>query len=534
MTSIPAPAWDSVPIVAPAGELRELGRGRSGVVYVSLAAEGFPTARKVFGSHGMTKWVQYALLGAPNPYVWNEDAIRCAHLRREILAELVEGWFDGELYVAGSHGWSWNDGAKAFELRTQLVDGTPADLRHPLRGPDDTHFERLRGFILPRLQARLIEAGFDGMVWQAGKGNPVAFNNFLLERHGSMGPRRWAWIDLESGVPALAPLDPTALFGFYLPRSWQFRRPLFDDVDTDRVRSYVMAGEWRRDVLDRVEELDFRQARWKSQPRVARSVGYRAARGELTEEQASWYRSRPVRWYSRELVLAARKVPRSIATRARAGFRWIARLPWKALPAATARFVVSQRYRAELARAFAERRIDAWSDRDQMSDPDAEHLRSHLDQEESATYLTDFGVHLAIKPFVKGFEYWVCPMLYALGFLTEGWLALVMLAAGPAARSLYTGGRIVQNAFAGKERPWTALALGTVPLVGNFAFPIQLLRSSRHDEDDLARFLLYDGFARMGAAIPIWGGEDTLTEHRFNRLANYIVRPRVKRGQAPF
>ena len=158
-----------------------------------------------------------------------------------------------------------------------------------------------------------------------------------------------------------------------------------------------------------------------------------------------------------------------------------------------------------------------------MSDADAERLRTHLDQEDSATYLTDFGVHLAIKPFVKGFEYWVFPVLYALGFLTEGWLALSMLSAGPVARSLYTGGRIVQNTLVRKERPWTALFVGTVPVLGNFAFPIQLLRSSRHEEDDLARFLVYDGFARAGASVPIWGGEDTLTEHRFNRLAEHVI-----------
>ena len=119
----------------------------------------------------------------------------------------------------------------------------------------------------------------------------------------------------------------------------------------------------------------------------------------------------------------------------------------------------------------------------------------------------------------------MCPLLYALGFLSEGWLALAILMAGPAARSLYTGGRIVQNTMQGKERPWTALAIGTVPVVGNFAFPIQFLRSSRTEEDDLARFLLYDGFARVGAQIPIWGGQDTLTEHTLNRVVDRIVGP---------
>lgn len=159
-----------------------------------------------------------------------------------------------------------------------------------------------------------------------------------------------------------------------------------------------------------------------------------------------------------------------------------------------------------------------------MSPADARFLQTHLDQEDSATFATDFLVHIAIKPFVKGVEYWVCPLLYALGLLTEGWLALAVLSAGPVARSLYTGGRVVQNTLRGKERPWTALAVGALPVVGNFAFPIQFLRSSQTEEDDLARFLLYDGFARIGARIPIWGGEDTLTEHTLNRMADHIVR----------
>lgn len=536
MTSIPAPAWGSVP-PAPAPppiaagelrelrELRELGRGRSGVVYVSHESEGFPIARKVFGSTGLTKLVQCVFLGAPNPYVWNEDAIRCAHLRRVILAELVREWFDEELYVARSRGWGWTPEARAFELRAQLVHGRPPDLQHPLR-TEDEQMRVLSTQIMPKLQALLVESGFDGMVWQAGKGNPVALNNFLLEQDDDGSERRWAWIDLESGVPALAALNPFALLGFYLPRSIRFGRPLFDDVDTDRLRSYLIDDAWPREMLDQVEELDFRQQRWKSQPRVARSIGYRLARGDLDDEQARWYRARPLRWILREARRALARAPRAIGRRLHAGLRRLGSLPWRRLPSSVSRFLLSQKHRAELAREYTEKRISAWVERAQLNDADARFLRSHLELEDSATFATDFGVHLAIKPFVKGFEYWLCPMLYALGFLSEGWLALVMLGAGPAARSLYTGSRIVQNSVQGKERPWTALLVGVLPVVGNFAFPIQLLRSSQSEEDDLARFLLYDGFAQLGARVPIWGGEDTLTEHRFNRLADYIVRRR--------
>ncbi|MGB5194764.1 MAG: hypothetical protein WBN70_17400 [Polyangiales bacterium] len=526
MTSIPAPAWEVAPAIVPAlatNELRELGRGRSGVVYVSHESEGFPVARKVFGSSGITKLVQCILLGAPNPYVWNEDAIRCAHLRREILAKLVECWFEEDLFVARSRGWSWNHEARAFELRTQLVDGRAPDLRHPLRGRDQDHGHTLNAVILPKLQRLLIESGFDGMVWQAGKGNPVAFNNFLLEASEEGARPRWAWIDLESGVPALAALSPVALLCFYLPRSFRFGRPLFDDVDADKLRAYVNAHDLRRELIDQVEELDFRQKRWKTLPRPARSVGYREARGDLSEEEAAWYRERPLRWYLREAVRSIRRIPGSLGRRARRTLQRIAALRWRLAPASVGRFLWSQQHRARLARIYTEQRIDTWVERRQMSSADASFLRTHLDQEDSATFATDFCVHIAIKPFVKAVEYWVCPILYALGFLTEGGLALAMLTAGPIARSIYTGGRIVQNSLRRKERPWTALCVGTLPVIGNFAFPIQFLRSSRAEDDDLARFLLYDGFARIGAGIPIWGGEDTLTEHKLNRMADYIV-----------
>ena len=430
-------------------------------------------ARKVFGSNELTKLVQLLFLGAPNPYVWNEDEIRCAHLRREILAELVEQWFDGELYVARSHGWAWNQAARGYELRAKLVDGRPPNLRHPLRMNEQDQMQTLSTEIMPKLQRLLI-----------------------------------------------------ALFGFYLPRSFRFGRRLFDDVDTERLADYLEQRGSPRDALAKVEELGFRQGRWKSQPRVERSIGYRLARGDLREDEAAWFRARPFRWYLREGSAVLRRLPGRIARRVEGGLRRLARLPWRSAPSSFVRFFVSQRYRAELARDFTEKRIAAWVERRQMSESDARFLKSHLDQEDSATFATDFGVHLAIKPFVKTVEYWLLPLLYALGLLSEGWLALAMLAAGPAARSLCTGSRIVQNSLRGKERPWTALFIGVIPVLGNFAFPIQLLRSSHKKEDDLARFLLYDGFARIGAGVPIWGGQDTLTEHRANQLADQIVRER--------
>lgn len=71
-----------------------------------------------------------------------------------------------------------------------------------------------------------------------------------------------------------------------------------------------------------------------------------------------------------------------------------------------------------------------------------------------------------------------------------------------------------------------ALLVGALPVVGNFAFPLQILYSSTEGRDHLARFILYDGCARLGEHLPIWGGRDTLTEHRFNRLPDLLPRRR--------
>ena len=510
--------------------LEELGRGRSGVVYRGRDADGRVLACKVFEARGLTRLVQWVFLGAPNPYLWCEDAVRCAALRRTILAELVPVWFGRRLAVPAVHGFGWNDERRAHELATAFVAGRPPLLHHPrrTRGSDET--KELRQSIMRPLQARLIESGFDGLVWQAGKGNPVALNNFLRV-DGPTADAGWAWIDLESGVPALFPLDPRALFGFYLPCALRYDRPLFDDVDTERLRRHLASPVVRAELDDErgaalaraVDELERRQVRWKSLRRHERMIGYRLARGAIDEELAARYRARPVRWYARELRVTLVRVPAKTLRLARAAWRRLATVPYGQLIRGVLRFLTSQRYRHALARRHVSRRIHAWEVRGQMDRRDADLLRSHLAREESTAYLSDFGVHLAIKPFVKAVEYWLFPALFALGFVGEGTVALAMLTGGALARTLYTSGRLVQSWLHGRERPWAALAVGVLPVVGNFAYPLQIVWSSTEQEDDLARFILYDGFARIGAHLPIWGGKDTLTEHVLNRLPDRII-----------
>ncbi|MEE8468655.1 MAG: hypothetical protein V3T22_09380, partial [Planctomycetota bacterium] len=215
-----------------------LGSGRSGVVFKSEDERGRITARKVFDSDALTRAVQYFFLGAPNPYAWCEHAIQAAMLRRRILAPLVRHWLGDILRVAEAWNADWNEDHLAWQLHTQFVKGTHPTLHHPMNRRGAEEVNELRHEVMAPLLAHLLEAGFDGQVWQAGLGNPVALANFMAEEDDA-GRRRWVWIDLESGVPALFPANPLALLRFYLPRAIRLGHPLFDDVDIERVEAWL-------------------------------------------------------------------------------------------------------------------------------------------------------------------------------------------------------------------------------------------------------------------------------------------------------
>ena len=516
-------------------EDRELGRGRSGVVLLSRDGAGRGIARKVFGSSGVTKAVQYVFLGAPNPYVWSEPAIRTAVLRRRILAELVEFWFGPKLRVARAYDYAWNADCLAFEMRCELIDGRHVALHHAYTSPDDNELQDVTRKIMRPLQTRLVEAGFDGLVWQAGRGNPVALNNFMRDGSDGDDGYRWVWIDLESGVPAVIPLNPMDLLNFYWPKSLLHRGPLFDDVDVDKLHAYVAR---RRDELEeglgreRVRQLEVdidalaqNQQEWKSLVRHRRSIGYRRARGSISSEQAEWYTQRPLRWYGRELLHAVRSVPqifmacvcRFVAVVARVNVARVLKACWAGM--------CSQTYRDRLARDYVATRIARWSARGQLSELHATALCDQLEEEESSSYLTDFGVHLAAKPFVKLAQFWLMPALCLAGVIDGVFLGAFLIAGGSAVRTLYTSGRVVQSALTHREIPWVALGVGTLPALGNMAFPFQIVFSGAHDHCSVARFIVYDTFSRLGQWVPIWGGADTLTEHFVNRLPKLVLPP---------
>lgn len=514
---------------------RVLGQGRSGIVVRCRDDRGRDVARKVFVGDTASKIVHYLFYGAPSAYAWNEDAVRCAALRRRILVDLVESWFASKLRVATAHDIGWSDDTLCFRMDTEFVAGRPAALHHPFSESHDEEWRDLRSCVMRPLQARLAEAGLDGLVWQAGRGNPVAANNFLLVSSDGAEPE-WAWIDLESGVPALIPINPLDLLFFYLPKSWYHRRALFDDVDIDKLRRYTRdhrqdleatIGGGRMAALEqRIGQLEAHQTAWRSLPRVSRSINYRLGQGRITPEQADRYRERPLRWYMRELRQGLPAGARRLVRLVRRAARAIVRFDYAGALRAVGRYMSSQRYRSRLAHDYVSLRIDRWERRGQLSAEEVRFLRDSLRREAVGSYVTDFGIHVAIKPPIKFLLWGVFPLLLAWGLIGPVFLAVVITFGGMMGRTLYTIGRMIMAAFQHARMPWIALAVGLLPVVGNLAYPIQIFFLGTEREGKLAGFIVYDSMTAVGEFLPIWGGRDTRTEHRWNHVGDFIVRDR--------
>jgi hypothetical protein len=515
-------------------EMKELGAGRSGQVFLLETSSG-PIARKVFSGDSLASVVHLALFGADNAYIWNDDFLQCAYYRRKIFDILVEYWFGNKLKIARAIGSSWNEKFRANQLDAEFVPGRNSALRQPLDPKRSQEVDELLKKVMQPLQKRLIEAGFDGLVWQAGKGNPVALNNFLVI-DTEQGDRTFVWIDMESGVPALFPLNVATLFTFYLPKCIKHRTFLFDDVDIKTLINYTYAnevglkekvGQQRyRELLEYIGKLDEHQRQWRSLKRLERGVFSQLRTGKITQREAERYLKHPVLWFIKELKKLITKLikklfvdlPVKIAKK-------LASIRFLGLIKDLFKLVFSRKFRNKVARDYVARRIEAWRDRDQLIPEEVEDLFTRLDRESGSDYLSDFGVHLGMKVFVKAIEYGIFPLVFAAGFINEITLALILLMGGAFSRTVYTGFRMFQSAAEGKELPWLAFFVGMIPLmIGNIAYPCQMIYSAAGQRGKVASFIVYDTFTRVGGAIPIWGGEDTLTEHFFNRSASNVLR----------
>jgi hypothetical protein len=514
-------------------ERKRLGAGRSGEVWLVETEDG-QAAVKVFAGDTLSNLIHYLLTGAPNPYIWNEDAIRSSYHRRKVIAALVETWFGPKLHVADAYGTSWNEESRAWELATEYIDGDPLPLLHPFRDANPS-LALLRDVILEPLQERLIEAGVDGAVWQAGRGNPVGLNNFLYVPDEETGEARYAFIDVESGVPALFPLNPLELFRFYLPRAFHHGHAMFDDIEIDQLRAYLdthggdvreAIGEERWEQLhEHIEKLDHHQQRWWSQPRAERGIEYQWRKGRLTDQQAEYFRRHRLQWWAREIARAAFRVLTLFGIRLPAKIGgWILSIDVPEVFRNIGRFVSSQEYRTNIGRKYVRGRIREWRKRGQLADPDARTLLGELRRDRASAYLSDFGAHLGMKATFQLLEFTLFAALVAAGVLPVWFIPVVIALDGLIYRTAYTLYRMAREAVARRPLPWVALLVGFLPLLGTLAFPAQMIYSAKEQREHIARFILYDTFTRLGVKLPIWGGKDTLTEHTFNQWAHRVVR----------
>ena len=513
-----------------------IGQGRSGKVY-RIHEDGYDLAVKVFsGVDGLTDLVNYVLTGAPNAYGWNEDAVKSAHLRRQILEQLLFYWFGSKVRIAKSFGDAWHEPEKSFKISTEFVTGRPAKLHHPFSGKCDWELGDLTRNVMKPLQQKLADSGFDGLVWQAGKGNPIALNNFLLGED-----KTWIWIDAESGVPALFPLNPLSLLGYYLPKSFRYKRALFDDVDVLKLKSYVV--ERREDLvellsedgfillLERIKKLDKHQKAWKALGRVQKSINYQLIKEKITREEAEFYSEHKFQWIKKELLRLGKRAFVKLFVKLPAKlFRWLSSIRYLKLIKDSVRFLFNGDYRKQSVDALLKQRITDWEKRGQLSRKSADFLREQADRELASPYLSDFIILIGLKPLMNVVELFVLPALFAAGLINEAVLVLGVALGGIIYRTLYTLGRMIYERLmlpADKRHPrWIALFVGMIPTFGNLAYPTQMVYAAGSKSLELSEFLMYDISTRIGAKIPIWGGKDTLTEHFFNHLPDVVIRNR--------
>ncbi|MEX2664705.1 hypothetical protein [Candidatus Uabimicrobium amorphum] len=478
---------------------------------------------KIFIGSRLANLVHYVFSGAPNAYTWDQHAIRCAYLRRNILKKLTHFWFSDRVDVSEAYDVEWNAEYKAYELQAEPIDGRTASLKHCFHTEEDDalSFHYLKNNVMLPLQKKLKESGFDGLVWQAGMGNPVAANNFLRTESS------WVWIDLESGVPALIPLNPLPLFTFYLPKSFRHRRALFDDVDINKLQTYLQSNHEQLNsffsesdfssLQKEIEELQQQQNLWRNTKRIHRALTYAHKKNKINDEQLAFYKRFSFLWYGREIFRILWLVIQTLFFLPKKIVQMLMRFPLPEKIKKAIKFVFSQKYREQKARSYVQKSVKRWQQRQQLRPQTVQKLEEEMGQGDASAFITDFGVHIAIKPFVKTFEYVFVPFLLFSKVINLPTSIFLILIAGPVARSLYTLFRILQNSFYGQRKPWVALFVGIIPVLGNLAYPVQMIYSASSD-DGVATFILYDSFSKFGIYMPIWGGEDTATEHFFNRF----------------
>ena len=564
---------------------KKIGAGRSAQVFHVQESTGQELAIKVFtGEEGIAKFVNYIFTGGPLIYGWNSDAHSATLYRRSILNNLVEYWFGDRLRVPNAKGFNWNEEHQAYELYNEFSKGRHVALHHPFSADRESELDDLVNNIMKPLVKRLYKAGLDGMLWQAGYGHPVGLGNFMLDKIID-DENHWIWIDIESGIPAIAAPSLSALSNFYIPKAIEYRHILFDDVNTTKLESYITSNKLAIeqklspdryvDILDKIQLLKLAQHRINSLKRIERSVLPKKIKGKITQSEADFYIRHPLRWYFKEVLKMPKKSFMKIGDLTwdiynKVTFKLMDKEFWKK----TKKAIQSQDYRTEIVRIQIDKRIQAWEKRKMLKSQEGEYLRRQLNQEETSQYFTDLFVMGALKVA----DWTVIPLVVG-GLVATNYVdplagvAMVALA-GSFTRTGYTASKFVldlikpsnlkkfpstvkkikqasyesclqlgingykaglksvySNTQAGIKsvlgtKHLIALSTSWIPEWGTLCYVAQMAYSEFTTDSDVGKFLLYDGFTEIGKKLPAYGGPNTRTEHFFNHIPDLVIRKR--------
>lgn len=531
----------------PRGE--RLGAGLSGTVY-AVQWEDQTFAEKCFSGGGLASIVHIFFSGATNPYRYDRDAVSGAYYRRRILTKIFKLWYGQKLSVANAEFIRHDKENECLTLGCEFVDGRAPGIAAPFNRCDPSEVVELLE-LMSDLQKRLRNAGFTGALWQAGYGNPVALNNFLKSDDG------WVMIDLESGVPALFPSNPLKLFGYYIPHAIKRLRPLFDDVNIPVLKKWlddnrdelqeVIGASDIEEIAEEIDGLDKSQQELDKRTRRSRSIEHAFFRGRIDESQRKKMTTSWFAWLRWMLCITTCQLFSKSWNMAKKCVADLARFlrPSKLLPRIGKFFLffISIRYRHKVGLILTRKRLFSWKDRKLLTQKETRNLNRILKKSRSEDYLTDFIFLIGIKPLAKGIQALIgftllSSMLKEIadkgivevfsdhGFSTAIKFTLFLMTGG-IIRFIYTVAVSVYR----RDLPWIALIVSPIPVLGNVAFPLQMLiNGGRHQL--IASFLIYDAFSTAGIHFPIWGGPDTRTEHSsiaFCRLLTF-TRPKPQKA----
>ncbi|MEO1979937.1 MAG: hypothetical protein ABGZ24_05425, partial [Fuerstiella sp.] len=168
--------------------------------------------------------------------------------------------------------------------------------------------------------------------------------------------------------------------------------------------------------------------------------------------------------------------------------------------------IVSSRFQRAFGQLQIRSAIREWEQSGRLFPEEHAALLQSCESQELDEYARCFGMHLSIKL--------ATPVLMPLkvgGFAafaaTGSFLYLLPVIVSPILRTLITLIRMIGNVRKGTAYG-EALLIGTLPVIGNLAFPIQMYSSHPR----LSTFLIRDAVARMSRFFPIYGGRDSRLE----------------------